>query len=118
MQQIRDRLFPRGDIFVADRLLLSRFVAVIAGFRIEICFSRLASSLEDLLGFFLIVEAAGRLLGSPTARVFLVLSVTATGARLRRGTVGGEFACRLDPCGFDLRLALVGFGTGRVVPVG
>jgi hypothetical protein len=111
MQQIRDRLFPGRDVFVADRLLFSRFVAVIARFRIEICCSRLAPRLEDLLGFFFIVEAARRLLGS-SARVFLVLSVAATGARLRRGTIGGEFAGPLTPFGCVHRLGIVGFGAG------
>jgi len=116
VQQIRDRLFPGGDVFVADTLLLSRLVAVIAGFRIEIGISRLVPRLEDFLGLVVFVEAARRLLGG--SRVFFVLSLAPTGAGLGRGTIVGEFTGPLAPGGLDGRLGIVGFGPGVVVPIG
>jgi hypothetical protein len=75
VQQIRDGLFPGGDVFVADDLLFSRVIAIVARFCVEIGVSRLTARLIDFFGLVLVVEGACRLFGSSALLPLLMLAV-------------------------------------------
>ena len=123
VQQVRDGLFPCGDVVVADYLFFSGFVFPTLRNGSHFSIRGVVAAVNDLLrvfNLFVFVEARSAGLGR-TAAVLLVMPATVVPAvRFARGALGGDIAGGGATRRFGSRLDVLGkvnFRSGGIVPV-